>query len=177
MSRVNQHLKDKHRRKWDRFSVYLTLDSDHIRPLESLLIRIATPVGNSVRGGLAGARDLQRPLRKGIKEYQKDANATLFGEAAVRRRRRTKIKGQRGTLALSGLMDRRQSLRGWYNGREYRASLTATGRSSSMAGYRLPDRGGEGGRWPRHRGRDLLALSLGAGVGAAGAAQAVIGVD
>ena len=127
MSRVNQHLKDKHRRKWDRFSVYLTLDSDHIRPLESLLIRIATPVGNSVRGGLAGARDLQRPLRKGIKEYQKDANATLFGEAAVRRRRRTKIKGQRGTLALSGLMDRRQSLRGWYNGREYRASLHRNG--------------------------------------------------
>jgi len=127
MSRVNQHLNDRHKAKWDRFSVYLIADDDHIRPLEALLLRIINPVGNAVRGRLAGAKDLQRPLRKQIKEYQKDQNARLFGDQAVRRRRLAKIKGQRGTLLLNGLLDRRHSLRGWYKGNEYRASLHRNG--------------------------------------------------
>src|ERR1700693_1129143 len=37
VSRVNSHLKDRHTRKWDGFSVYLTSDNAHIRPLESLV--------------------------------------------------------------------------------------------------------------------------------------------
>src|SRR5688572_14435130 len=43
MSRVNSHLKDRHIRKWDRFSVYLTSNNDHIRPLESLVLRMVRP--------------------------------------------------------------------------------------------------------------------------------------
>lgn len=40
MARVNGHLKDRHKGKWDRFSVYLTIADSHIRPLEALLLRI-----------------------------------------------------------------------------------------------------------------------------------------
>src|SRR5688500_14618551 len=43
MGRVNGHLKDRHRGAWDRFSVYLTTNRADIKPLESLLLRIARP--------------------------------------------------------------------------------------------------------------------------------------
>lgn len=54
MNQVNHHLRDRHRRKWDRFSVCLT-DDDHIRPLEALLLRIVDPPGNRVKGHLPRA--------------------------------------------------------------------------------------------------------------------------
>ena len=46
IGRLKTHLRDRHRGLWDRFSVYLTSDADHMRELESLLIRIAKPTGN-----------------------------------------------------------------------------------------------------------------------------------
>ena len=39
MGRVNNHLRDRHKGKWDRFSVYLTTTAAHIRPLEALVLR------------------------------------------------------------------------------------------------------------------------------------------
>src|SRR6266849_5764723 len=54
-SRVKTHLKDRHSRKWDRFSVYLTTMREHIKPLESLMLRVAAPPGNRVRGKLPRA--------------------------------------------------------------------------------------------------------------------------
>src|SRR5687768_9314386 len=50
MPRVKHHLKDRHARRWETFSVYLTRDNDHIKPLESLLLRIVQPKGNRVKG-------------------------------------------------------------------------------------------------------------------------------
>ena len=47
-ARVKQHLRDKHKGKWNKFSVYLVRKSEHIRELESLILRIADPKGNSV---------------------------------------------------------------------------------------------------------------------------------
>lgn len=127
MARVNHHLKDRHKGRWDRFSVYLTVENDHIRPLEALILRIVNPEGNRVRGRLAGARDLVRPLGRLISEYQKDQRAALFGAKAVRRRRRRKTLEAKGTTPLKGLLERRQVLKGWYKGREYRASLRRSG--------------------------------------------------
>src|SRR3954452_5460717 len=43
--RLKQHLKDRHRGAWDRFSVYLTIADHHIKELESLLLRISKPAG------------------------------------------------------------------------------------------------------------------------------------
>src|SRR3954467_12064789 len=41
--RLKQHLKDRHRGLWDRFSVYLTIGDHHIKEMESLLLRITRP--------------------------------------------------------------------------------------------------------------------------------------
>jgi len=48
MGRVNNHLKDRHKGKWDRFSVYLTTDDAHMRPLEALVLRVVDPHGPGV---------------------------------------------------------------------------------------------------------------------------------
>ena len=79
MGRVKHHLKDRHAAKWDRFSVYLTNDDQHIKPLESLLLRIAAPSGNRVTGKLAGAKDLQAPLKRSIRTATEDNLAVLLG--------------------------------------------------------------------------------------------------
>ena len=49
-NRLNHHLKDKHRGKWDRFSVYLTIGDSHLKELESLVLRVVRPSGNTQRG-------------------------------------------------------------------------------------------------------------------------------
>ena len=37
--RLGAHLKDRHKEKWDRFSVYLTVNDQHLKELESLMLR------------------------------------------------------------------------------------------------------------------------------------------
>ena len=44
--RIKQHLRDKHRRKWNRFSAYVTNRDQHIKEMESLALRLISPQGN-----------------------------------------------------------------------------------------------------------------------------------
>lgn len=43
MGRIKNHLKDRHHGSWDKFSVYLTQHHEHMKELESLLLRIVKP--------------------------------------------------------------------------------------------------------------------------------------
>ncbi len=127
IGRVKQHLKDRHEKKWDRFSVYLTVSSDHIRPLEALVLRIVNLNGNRVRGKLRGAKDLFRSLNREMSETDKDRRAMLLGERALRGRRRRKTQAVKGSRPLAGLMSRRVQLKATYKGKVYRASLRRDG--------------------------------------------------
>lgn len=130
MSRVKQHLKDRHQGKWDRFSVYITIEDEHIRPLESLMLRIVNPIGNRVKGGLPGAQDLVRTLKRRIDEAQRNETATLLGGRYVTRRQRARLRTTKGTLVLKGLVERRMPLRADYNGKTYKAMLRRDGHIS-----------------------------------------------
>lgn len=130
MGRVNHHLKDRHQGKWDRFSVYLTTDDAHMRPLEALVLRVVDPSGNRVKGRLAGARDLVRPLKRQVEERAKDETASLLGGRFASHRRRSKTRDTRGSLVLAGLVDKRIALVATYKGREYKAALRRNGRIS-----------------------------------------------
>ncbi len=123
MRRVKQHLRDRHRGKWDRFSVYMTRRADHIKELESLLIRIVQPSGNRTGGRLAGSRNLSRELNGRMKESDKARRAKLLGGAvAARHRRRKSVSG-----SLSGIFDKRVPLKGERAGWEYHAMLRRDG--------------------------------------------------
>jgi RAMA domain-containing protein len=160
MGRVNTHLKDRHARKWDRFSVYLTSSDDHIRPLEALLLRIADPDGNRVQGRLRGAKDLGRTLSNLMSDSDANRRARLIGGRFARRRRRANLSAVEGSLGLSGLLDRRMRLIATYKGQEYRASLLKTGRirydgklydSPSLAAKAIVGRPVSGWRFWRYR--------------------------
>jgi hypothetical protein len=127
MGRVNQHLKDRHARRWDRFSVYLASEDQPIKPLESLLLRIALPSGNRVRGRLPGAVDQRRRLHREMRERDSARHASLLGGHLARKRVKKAVSKGHGTLVLAGKLDRRIRLRGTYKGTQYLASLRRDG--------------------------------------------------
>lgn len=127
MGRVNHHLKDRHKGKWDRFSVYLTTDNAHMRPLEALMLRVINPVGNKVKGKLTGAQDMAPSLGRKMNEYQRDETASLLGGRYVMHRRRSKTRGAVGTLVLARLVERPMLLKASYKGKEFRATLRRDG--------------------------------------------------
>jgi len=65
-SRLHGHLRDRHADAWDRFNVYLTQGDEHLKELESLVFRIASPKGNRVAGKFMGSRALRRVVRQRI---------------------------------------------------------------------------------------------------------------
>lgn len=130
MSRVNHHLKDRHKGKWDRFSVYLTIDDEHIRPLEALMLRVINPKGNKVKGSLRGAQDMVRPLKRRMVEFQRDETASLLGGRFVVHRRRSKTRAAKGSMVLARLVERPMRLVATYKGEKHLASLRRDGHIS-----------------------------------------------
>ena len=128
MARLKIHLKDRHRGAWDRFTVYLTRRDDHMKELESLLLRIVNPKGNKVRGRFADSDNLLRELKRQMMEANLDNVASLLGGRVAMQRRRKKARKARGAGALQGLVDQRMPLRGYRGEWEYRATLWKDGR-------------------------------------------------
>jgi hypothetical protein len=127
MSRVRQHLKDRHAKRWDKFSVYLANDNEHIKPLESLLLRIVNPGGNRVQGRLPGAKDKKRALHVAMRDHDSNRYAALLGGNVARRQVRKKTSQANGSLVLAGLVERRIPLRAEYKGEQYVATLRKDG--------------------------------------------------
>ncbi len=141
-SRLKTHLKDRHARLWDRFSIYLTITDSHVKELESLLLRIVQPKGNRAGGGFAKAQNLKQVLGKRIRDHQRAQLDQLMG-----RRRRAKagrvprISKTSGAAipVLAAYKSRPKFLRGRYKGKRYVARVLRDG-SISYAGtaYRSP---------------------------------------
>ena len=127
MGRVNTHLKDRHRGAWDRFSVYLTRDSNHIKPLESLLLRIAKPAGNRVSGGFGRPQNMYRALHRAMSDADADRRARILGGHVARRLRRRRTRSAKGSVVLAGLVERRIALRAKSRGRVFKATLRRDG--------------------------------------------------
>ncbi|NVL89536.1 MAG: DUF2924 domain-containing protein [Desulfobacterales bacterium] len=127
MGRLKTHLKDRHHGSWERFSVYLTVRNEHMKELESLLLRIVNPSGNKQTGKFAKSENLRSTLNQKIKENDADRRALLIGGHVARRRRRSKIKKGEGIKSLAGIVDRRISLKRVYKGKVFKASLRKDG--------------------------------------------------
>src|SRR4051812_47122079 len=77
--RLKQHLKDKHIDAWDRFSIYITIGDNHIKEMESLLLRITRPSGNKQIGKFAKCDNLVRRFRRDIKTLQNEEITSILG--------------------------------------------------------------------------------------------------
>ena len=61
--RVNKHRKDKHTRQWDNFSVFILSETKFLKDIETIVLRIVDPSGNSVKGRIRQMKELQNILR------------------------------------------------------------------------------------------------------------------
>ena len=132
--RLNRHLKDRHKGKWNYFSLYLVRKVDMLKDLESLTIRIAYPKGNKTRGKFGGAPDLRRALRSKIKTKVMEEISGLLGKrrgratTSAEKRKATKAgraaadtrKKTAKQIPLKGLLKGKR-LRGTYKGKLLRA--------------------------------------------------------
>jgi len=147
--RLKTHLKDKHGASWDRFSVYLTIGTQHIKELEALLLRIIKPKGNTAKAKFRRSQNLQRALVKSIKEYQRKELFGLMGRAIGKPKKAERMSKNRSALARLGP----RRIRGWCKGKVFKARLIRNGavrfdgkthRSPSMAARAALKRGCNG---------------------------------
>ena len=128
MGRLKGHLRDRHRGSWDRFSVYLTVLDEHMKELESLVLRITKPAGNKAGGKFVASRNLRQDLYRAMREADADRIGRLLGGKVAQQRRRAKTRGLLGSMPLAGVVDRSIVLIANYKGKKHRATLRRDGR-------------------------------------------------
>jgi hypothetical protein len=78
--RLYGHLeRDKQANKWDNFSVFCVGRGRYLKDLETLVLRISRPKGNSVTGKIPGDAEMRRALRR--KANQLRTKATKIARA------------------------------------------------------------------------------------------------
>ena len=127
MRRLESHLKDRHRKSWDRFSVYLTQDHRHMKELESLILRIVRPRGNKVRGGFAGSVGQRKVLNRLMMEADADRRADILGGRMAEQHIRRKVSKAKRANALTGVSRKAIGLRGKGNHHSLHARLRPDG--------------------------------------------------
>jgi len=134
-NRLKTHLKDRHAKSWDRFSVYLTIGDDHMKELESLLLRIVKPTGNKVKGKFAKSESLLSKLKRDLKKgYEEETKRLLIGKprktAASRRPKATKPKKSKATgrrPILAAYKNLPTKLKARFKGKTYYARVRKDG--------------------------------------------------
>ncbi len=124
--RLKQHLKDRHRGLWNRFSVYLTIGNTFVKEMETLLLRIAQPSGNKQLGKFANCQDLHRIVRRDFRSDYKLKERKMF----LRRREAIPNQGKAdvaGQPILAHYVNRSMALRARRKGREFKARVQKNG--------------------------------------------------
>ncbi|MEQ1728597.1 MAG: GIY-YIG nuclease family protein [Vicinamibacterales bacterium] len=129
--RLRQHVRDRHAGRWDVFSVYLTIDDGHMRELESLVVRIASPKGNKQRGKFAHAENLMPSLKRALRARQRTELQSLgsrwIAKDPLRGRRARQKPVERGTPALARFVTKSLKLRCVRGGKNIKARIAKDG--------------------------------------------------
>lgn len=130
--RIRHHLRDRHRGKWDQFSLYVIRKEDHTREVEALLVRIAEPAGNTQRGQLKQSNNLLPKLKQQVKREQEEERERLFEQHEKRMKRgrtvRTRARSRREKdNSLKGLLRDWQRIYASYKGKDYKAKVLPSG--------------------------------------------------
>jgi hypothetical protein len=156
--RLKQHLNDRHGESWDRFSLYLTIGEDHIRELESLVLRIVRPSGNKQMGKFRKAENLRPRFARMARQDARERLAKVLGNdlatASKALRIKSNIKQPNAITKYVGLPCR---LRGTNKGKIFTARVRRNGtiyfagkrfHSPSMAArHAVPTRRAINGWW------------------------------
>ena len=128
-SRIRHHLKDRHQGEWTHFSLYVIKRAGHIKELESLLLRIAYPAGNAIKGKLKSSMNLLPILRKRVANKSREEIETIFegvSSSETKKEKKGKITGE-SNRPLKGLFRAYQRIYCSYKGEKYRAKVLSSG--------------------------------------------------
>ena len=93
--RIKKHREDKHTRQWDNFSVFILSETKFLKDIETIVLRIADPSGNSVKGKIPGMRDLQNILKQEARQKARESkrlNKALQKKKPTKKRKKKSRK-------------------------------------------------------------------------------------
>lgn len=121
--RLRAHLKDRHAQSWDSFSIYLTIGDSHLRELESLVVRIVRPHGNSQLGSFARSENLRARFAKDLRAHYTGRLRRMLGVPPCK-----PANGSDSKAVLAKYVNRPMRLRARYKGRLINARILRDGR-------------------------------------------------
>jgi len=129
--RLGHHLRDRHKKTWNKFSIYLTTSSENLKDLESLFLRIFKPKGNTKVGKFLKAKNLKRTVNSRIRELQRIERKSLMGEdielALPNKKHKKKKQVKKGHGTLAPYATKRFHIRFRYKGKLYIANVRKDG--------------------------------------------------
>jgi hypothetical protein len=127
-NRLKTHLHDRHAATWDRFSIYLTVNNEHLRDLEALVLKIATPEGNRKPGTFESSQNIMSAFKQDIKNKHQLEMDHLLGRKrpAPARPKKNVSKASHGPV-LAAYMKKPLKLRMTYKGKLYKATVKKDG--------------------------------------------------
>ena len=130
-ARINRHLSDKHKRRWDHFSIYIIINHKHVKELETLVIRMIKPKGNKQRGKFIRSENLKLQLARDLRKQQRDELAKLLGKkyrgSAGKSKNVVKSNYRADSGALISFINKGFAIRGYYKGKLYKARVYKNG--------------------------------------------------
>jgi|SRR5579883_1538456 len=69
--RLNRHLRNRHAGKWNKFRIFL-IKTEHLRDVESIILTISMPYGNSKGGILPKRSQLDKDIKKAVSQRTKE---------------------------------------------------------------------------------------------------------
>ena len=127
-SRLKSHLRDRHKKLWDRFSVYLTIGDSHLKELESLILRTVKPSGNHQSGKFIKSENLRGRLSRELRARQRQEINWVIGRSTspVPKRRSQKVV-TKGSPVLAAYFNESTKLRATYRNQLVRARVRING--------------------------------------------------
>jgi hypothetical protein len=130
--RIKSHVRDRHQNKWTHFSLYIIRKEEHIKEIESLVLRVAYPKGNKVRGKLKQSKDLRPLLKRKLKdEWEKQLGGIIGDKGRPFGRIRKEKKGKKAGKSnrpMKGYFPGGKMIYARYKGEDYRAWVMGNGR-------------------------------------------------
>jgi hypothetical protein len=71
LGRIKWHLKDRHKGNWDTFTIFRIKRVKYLKDIETLLTHVVDTRGNRNKGNVPKDADLNRVLRKALKEHKR----------------------------------------------------------------------------------------------------------
>jgi hypothetical protein len=107
--------------------MYLTIGDEHIRELESLVLRIVRPKGNVQVGKFGKAENLRRAFARRVREDARVRLNELLGRSKVVKKPRAIGRLGKRQAALAVYTTRPMRLRGRYRGKTVKARVLRSG--------------------------------------------------